>query len=1001
MEKACWREARKKLERSLVEICKKYPLTKKYLFVSRLALGYQLLEGISGEIPWVNVEVVTPLGMARELVEEKVLKKGQVVLEEGELEGILEEILHRMEKDGRLKYFAVLQERESLGPMLMPVIRELRMSGVSPEELGPEKFVDPLKGKELREIFQSYLAELDKNRGIDSAGVFLEAIKTLSENPQLQGLFMIPEDLEVFPLEKDFLHMLDQDRIRRLASAKMQGLKRPSGFFFGEEKGFRGKDFSLLFTQEEIQGSLSDTVINPAYGAANEVRGWLREILEAGIPIDSVQICYTSGEKYIPLLWNEARRLDIPLTLGEGLPVSYTRPGRLLLKMIDWAEKGYPGSSFYRLLLEGDLELEKSQACARLFRQAAIGWGREWYLKGLDNLGGELTGKGELKRINDLKELADQLTEIFPDPKEQDVFRLDLLGKRLLEVLPRICKIAEPLDAQALELISGRLERFMQASTRPLSSAEAYSRLRHGVLKLKAGAARSQPGALHATHYNRGQWSGRPHNIVMGMDSDRFPGRRREDPVLLDRERSRINSSLVLRREEPERKLYLMGRFLASRKDFVGFSFEGFDPGEGRAGFPASLLLQVFRKKTGRERADYTEFINSLPPLWSYTAGEKNNGLSGDEWWLKKVLLEGEIGGEDEVAEIFGGIKSGIRAENCRQKADQPLGKFEGKISPAPEDLPRLYSATRLETLATCPFKFFLESILKIKAPEEVEYDPLTWLDPLTRGSLLHDIYRDYVAQVPSGGMTWERLEEMGEKKLEEKKKLLPPPHEHVYLAERRELMQGLRVFRKMLQQQLQDFEPVYLEIPFGLGEEAVKETGSGLAEPVLIRLSGNREMGVCGRIDRIDRARDEDSFRVWDYKTGRASRYSRNQVWAGGQQIQPALYARAAEEYLKGKLNRGDIRVERAGYLFPSERGEGQEVDWSFRQKELLEILERMLDLIEGGLFPVTQQRDPCEFCDYPSICRSPSSREWIKKKLEDGAEQQLRPWKELSAYE
>jgi len=989
------------MEKSLAEIFRENYLDKKYLIVPRLILGHQILESVAKRQSWINVEVVTPASLARNLVEVELIEEGKTILEPGELEGIIEEILLDLHRQGDLRYFSTLQERESLASLIFPVIRELRMSGIDPANLNPDKFVDPAKGKELGQIFRNYLAKLEQKQGIDDAGILKRAIAKIGRAEESSGLFLIPEDLEVFPLEKEFLQSLKQESTWRLRGTSLEGRKRPPGFFYPGEKGKPEGGFSFLFAPENNQPSNLNTRISPAYGATNEVRGWLREFLEKEIPLDSIQFCYTSGEKYIPLIWNEVRKLDILLTLGEGLPAAYTRPGRLLLNLIEWAENGYPGPLFYRILTAGDLELDNSQAYGRLFRRAAIGWGKDWYLRALEKLVGEISGGEDPDRARHLLELARQLTNIFTDPRENEAITLSKMGQEIRNLLPLIVKISGPMDALALEAIENRLERFTQSSVLPLSTAETYSRLRKGILQLNIGASRAEPGAVHATHYRWGQWSDRPYTIVLGMDSDRFPGRRREDPLLLDRERELIGEKLALRWNDPERKQYRMARLLASRSGFTGFSFERFDPGEGRNGFPAAFLLQVYRKKTGNPRADYTEFLGSLPDISAYSPGVDTTGLSGDEWWLKRVLLEGFRGEEKQVEGIFEGIKNGLSAENLRQKTDLPLGQFEGKISLAGEDLPARYSATRLETMATCPFKFFLESILRISPPEEVEYDPLTWLDPLTRGSLLHDLYRDYVASIPERGMTWERLKEMGENSLKEMRKILPPPHEHVYLVEQREFLQGLRVFWKMLNQQVQDYEPLYVEVPFGLGDEAVTESGWGFAEPVVIKLPAGKEIKIVGRIDRIDRRRDQNIFRIWDYKTGGASRYSRNQVWAGGRQIQPALYARAAEEFLQGKFKKEEFSVERAGYLFPSERGEGQEVDWSFRQEELVEILEKMVSLIEGGTFPVTHQKEHCRFCDYPSVCRYPESGERIKAKLEEGAREQLRSWKELSEYE
>ena len=56
----------------------------------------------------------------------------------------------------------------------------------------------------------------------------------------------------------------------------------------------------------------------------------------------------------------------------------------------------------------------------------------------------------------------------------------------------------------------------------------------------------------------------------------------------------------------------------------------------------------------------------------------------------------------------------------------------------APETV---FSVTELEKAAECPFRFFLKRGLGVRPVDERERDKDIWLDPLTRGSELHDLY--------------------------------------------------------------------------------------------------------------------------------------------------------------------------------------------------------------------------------------------------------------------
>ena len=67
-----------------------------------------------------------------------------------------------------------------------------------------------------------------------------------------------------------------------------------------------------------------------AGGKEAEIEEVFRRILASGTPLDQVEIaCASPG--YDTLIWEKALRLEWPVTLGTGLPVECTRPGRALL----------------------------------------------------------------------------------------------------------------------------------------------------------------------------------------------------------------------------------------------------------------------------------------------------------------------------------------------------------------------------------------------------------------------------------------------------------------------------------------------------------------------------------------------------------------------------------------------------------------------------------------------------------------------------------------------
>ncbi|WP_435075270.1 PD-(D/E)XK nuclease family protein [Halorubrum sp. HHNYT27] len=80
------------------------------------------------------------------------------------------------------------------------------------------------------------------------------------------------------------------------------------------------------------------------------------------------------------------------------------------------------------------------------------------------------------------------------------------------------------------------------------------------------------------------------------------------------------------------------------------------------------------------------------------------------------------------------------------------LSAYDGQLSPEmvaqlhPETVREPYSASRLETYAACGFKYYLQRVLEIDAPEPLTREPHAGL----RGSYIHDVLEHYYRTVQS-----------------------------------------------------------------------------------------------------------------------------------------------------------------------------------------------------------------------------------------------------------
>ena len=1041
---------------SLAKACRENKFNHKLLIVNSYRLGNQLMAALAREgFFWLNLAPVTPLDLAWGIREKDFTGQELEMISDGQALLLVSEILEEMNNSGRLKYFSKLEGADCLVNLLKGTVVELRMAGISSEDIDPGNFVDKEKGRELRTVLKGYEKRLQEEKLLDSAALYTQVLESLRQGGAVKRkevLYLLPQEQELDFLSFNFLDVLTEGQRIILPTENVGSLSNPNGFYFQKAgKPEKESPFSWLFEVENappFAGEEPEVEIFQAYGAACEIKEVFRRLKRESIPADKAVVCYTSAEAYLPLLLTLSSTYNIPLTFADGIPVVFTRPGKLLLGLLSWIEGNYAASTLYRLFTEGALKVSSGINLARLLRRAGIGWGRERYLPCLEALEQGLQADAQSveteeseglraylasqqEQVRELKKIISFILDSLPlperlenqdnprnpenleSPENRGEVNFQQFCTALAEILEAYAHERGSWDRDAGEALREELAETSRSIEGKTPMGRGVKKLKERLTNLRIGASGFEPGHLHVTSLGQGEWSYRSYTFLVGLDDGHFPGSGLQDPVLLERERAALSPNLMSRSAFPQENIYRLNRFLSSRrKGKITFSFSSFDPVEGRASFPAAVLLQVYRLKTGNPQADYSAFMNSLARPASYFPEEHIYSFSEDEWWGSLVLKGKKAGSLQEVRDCYRGLHKGLLAEEAR--SGERFTIFDGKVCANldqvdPRQNQRPLSATGIERLATCPFSYFLRYILKVESPEEQIFDPGAWLAPLFRGLLMHRIYAEYLRKICSqtpvstseSSADREFLTEIAEELIEETKEEIPPPSPVVYEQEKAELLQGLEVFLRAEEELWQEGSiPVYLEVPFGLGSQDIEEAGQGLETPLQVELPDGGIVGLRGRIDRIDCISSKGVYRVWDFKTGSTYGFDEGKHFQKGRQIQHALYGLAAEVILQQEDPKA--RVEEAGYIFPTEKGEGQRFLRSQgRRQEALEALQKMLDLLSAGGFCATDDKDRCKYCDYQPVCRFPHSVERMKEKLSCRDNAELEPWKELQEYE
>jgi ATP-dependent helicase/nuclease subunit B len=311
-------------------------------------------------------------------------------------------------------------------------------------------------------------------------------------------------------------------------------------------------------------------------------------------------------------------------------------------------------------------------------------------------------------------------------------------------------------------------------------------------------------------------------------------------------------------------------------------------------------------------------------------------------------------------------------------------------------------SATALEDAARCPFRFFLRTGLGIEAIADDDRDADVWLDPLTRGSHLHDLYAALTRRARDARRPVSREADLewflalGRARLDELEVSIPPPSAEVYATESAEWLADLELFVDLLARD-RGVEPIGIEVGFG---RACDDETEPLArrEPVAVPLGGSRRLWLTGRIDRVDRI-GPHRYQVVDYKTGRFWREGWRGVFAGASRLQHALYAVAADALLQRIDPAG--RVVRGVYTFPTGRGWGRQVVIERPDDRTLRgVLSDLAEVIASGTFVQTSEERECAWCDFGAACgREPWRR--ASRKRDANAGGRLDAWIRLQEHE
>ncbi len=630
----------------------------------------------------------------------------------------------------------------------------------------------------------------------------------------------------------------------------------------------------------------------------------------------------------------------------------------------------------------------------QLLVDAAVIGGRERWQRRLDGLARELRLRRDSFDDADDESRAARVARQLQDLEHLTAFALPLIER--LAALPQRATWGEWLEhlralaAVALRQPEGVLATLAElapmAPVGPLDVDEVQLVLAPRLRELTVAPPRRRYGAVYVAAADAARGLAFDVVFVPGLAEKLFPRKVTEDPILLDTARRALDrSDLETQPARVEAERLALRLAVGAARERLVLSYPRVDVEQARPRVPSFYALEALRAAKG-----------TLPGFDELRAvAEQDGGRLG--WPAPKTPQDAVDEAEYDLAllaplrdadpETTVGAAAYLLGANphlaraLRARARRWLHRWtpaDGLVNPselAREALARhqlaarSFSPTALQHFASCPYRFFLQAVHRL-APRE-EPVALEVLDPLTRGAIFHDVQFAVLTALRSDGAlpvrrttldaalaTLDRaLNDVTDTWAEK----LAPAIARVWEDGVDGIRADLREWLRRAADAGDGWTPHRFELAFGLADHA-REHADPASVPDAVPVVG--ALQLRGSIDLVER-HDRGVLRATDHKTGKV-RAKDGVVVAGGQVLQPLLYALACERLLNEPVESGRL------YYCTADGGYQERVvplDDSSRATAatVTEIVGRAL---ADGFLPAAPAARACEWCDYKPVC-------------------------------
>ena len=759
-----------------------------------------------------------------------------------------------------------------------------------------------------------------------------------------------------------------------------------------------------------------------------EVRSVVRSVAaaaHAGTPFHRIAILYWQREPYAALIAEQLAAAGIPIAGPSNETLAATPVGRMLTGIVDLAGGDLPREEVMRWLTSCPVKAASDRYSPSRWdavsREAGVVAGIEQWR---DRLRNYATSRQRTAAGQDEERPQGREIELAQSAAEAWTLRSFVL--RLHETLNRagdsltwaaLVKWAEelvdhyldenslpPVDQDNLDTLKTALKELANLDTVEESAElDAFRATLDEALNRAAARAGALGEGLFVGSVRLAAGMRFDKVYLVGMVEGLVPPQPPDDPLVPHSERER--AGLPLRSTAAERYDYLAaaaagrtrvltyarGNNIAQREQHPSRWFlEEATRLYGSPVYP-TMLSNARDLAQLREQPWFEEVVSAQHGI---NTGAASQPADIHDYDLHRLSQWQQIGNAIDAHHLAQSEPVLARAlEMQRARIAAPLTPWDGDLSSTSSaggriglSSSKVFSPTRLQTWATCPFRYFLANVLGIAAPEQPE--ELATISALERGSLLHTILERFIRDaqqqkaIPAPHKPWSedqrrRLVQIAAEEFQKAEQRGVTGKPLLWVLARSEMLSDLDRFLEKDAKLREKYgvSPNAVERAFGLSDNE----DQAIQDAVDWSSDKTGALRFRGKIDRIDLSPSGDTALVLDYKTGGTSNYANmnRDPLQRGKLLQLPVYGLAAQQLL------GDGVEVRVAYWFVTEKGKfATRPPKPKTLEEMLDAFSDVVGIITDGigdrLFPANPGRDGsnCRNCDFRNLC--PARREW-----------------------